>query len=152
MHVKQVDKDHTPHLFYLPRMTPHPDWVADTDYVTGDKVSHSLSGREYVCIINHISTDSFIADSDNWDPYGMIPYTDEELVDHPVFDIPHLEEVYASGKGMRRRAKIKADAPDVPVDQTANARLQKITGKQHFFVDGYYDGDPIYTWELIPEY
>lgn len=76
----------------------------------------------------------------------------EDPLNPGVFDQPHLEETYSSGKGLRRRAKPKATDPDVPVDQTANARLEKITGKQHFFVDGYYDGDLIYTWELIPEY
>ena len=56
---KQVDKDHTPHLFYLPR---------DTGELDGE-------GNPIV-----------------------------------AYDIPHLEEVYASGKGMRRRAKTKSDA------------------------------------------
>ena len=77
---------------------------------------------------------------------------DEDLNPIYAYDLPHEEEVTASGKGLRRRAKPKADAPEVPVDQTANARLEKITGKQHFFVDGFYDGDAVYTWELIAEY
>jgi hypothetical protein len=145
----EVNKKTRPDLFYEPRMTPYPAWVADTDYVVDDKVT---SGTwEYIALENHHSSGLFGDDIVKWQRYGAAPYTDGEG-DHPVYDLSHEEYTPASGKGLKRRAKPKANAPDVPVDQTANARLQKITGKQHFFVDGYYDGDLIYTYEIKAEY
>ena len=155
---KQVDKIHTPHLFYLPRMIPHPAWVADTDYVTGQYAS--FDGYEYIALEDHHSSALWGDDTLLWQRYGHIPYTEtgrEDIdgnplpdVDHPIYDYHHQEETYASGKGLKRRAKTKIE--NVPVDQTANAYLVKEIGKWRFKVGNYYDGDLVATWELIPEY
>lgn len=74
----------------------------------------------------------------------------EDPLNAGVFDQDHLEEITATGKGLRRRAKTKT--PNAPVDQVANARFEEITGKTHFFVDLFYDGDLTATWELQAEY
>jgi len=91
MNTKQVDRKHTPHLFFEPRMTPHPDWAADTDYVVGD--IRTVDDYEYRCVEDHHSSSLFGDDSINWNRYGHIPYTDTEdpPVDHPVYDLPHVD-------------------------------------------------------------
>ena len=72
---------------------------------------------------------------------------------NPIYDLDHQEDTgVANGKGLITRAKTKAADPDTPVNQMANARIESITGQDHFFVDLYYDGDLAATWELQPQY
>jgi hypothetical protein len=159
---KQIDRVHTPELFFQPRMTPHPAWVIDTEYVFRNYVM--FNGREYVCVEGHTSAttpeeNNEPNDRDKWLFIGMPPYAYEDLpdnpgvfIDVPVYDLPHVEKIYGNGKGLKRRAKPKAGAPDTPVDQTANCYLEKITGKFHLFVKINYDGDEVCTYEIRPEY
>jgi len=73
----------------------------------------------------------------------------EDPLNPGVYDQDHLEEIYPNGKGLRKRAKSKSN---LPTDTTTNARIQTITGKDHFFVDLYYDNELAATWELQPQY
>jgi hypothetical protein len=57
----------------------------------------------------------------------------EDPLNEGVFDQDHLEDItVAEGKALKRRAKPKDNAPGVPVDQVANARIEDITDKKHF--------------------
>ena len=152
--VKEINPKATPHLFYLPRMTPHPAWQADTLYAAEALVSEG--NFEYKAIEEHTSSSLFGDDLLKWEKIGHVPYTDTEdpFEDHPVYDIGFEEDsTVSNGKGIKRRGKSKVvDGIQIPTDQVANARFETITGKDHFFIDLYYDGVLVATQELQPQY